>query len=243
MGLRLPYLAALLPVIAWPDSLTHISEGAKWLIAVGGAVAVLVGATKRGRTLALRWWERRAAYVAMPGNVAKLVVQVEDVSRRIEKIEKESMPNGGNSINDRVKAIYNLVQVGNARSLAFQDRAPTAIYECGPTGETLVVNRAVCEIFGMSHEDMVADNGRGWLLAINTQAERARVEAEWKTSIRDSIPYRANYTLRNGTVIDTVADPIKSETGELLGFRGTIWATGKNGQPIGPPAPPDMVAH
>lgn len=136
---------------------------------------------------------------------------------------KELQPNGGRSVLDRVRRLDNTIEELNARQRAVLDRDPVPVYECDPEGRCTYANIALCELFGLSEKDML---GFGWLESLHPD-ERIRVHGLWTECVRKRIPYECRYDVRDpGThaVVParTVAHPMLSKTGDLLGYHGTV---------------------
>ena len=142
----------------------------------------------------------------------------------INSISSEFSKNGGKSIKDRIQRIDDLVVLSELRSkMIASNLITTGAYECDINGETTWVNKALCEIFGLSMEDMM---GNGWLKA-EVDKDRATVWKNWLDAVKNDIPHEAEYTVRNQKTNDrfrvratTIAH--KTIDGKILGYYGTI---------------------
>ena len=70
------------------------------------------------------------------------------------------------------------------RSTAILDISPSPMYECSPEGNCVFANDKLCDLFGLSNEEMM---GSGWLDGIEP-IERERVYSTWKKSVEFRIP-------------------------------------------------------
>lgn len=117
------------------------------------------------------------------------------------QIKGEVQKNGGASLADavgRVEQSVARIETGltvlrdGHRALA--SASDGYMWECGPDGACEWASPALCELFGLSLSEM---RGNGWLSAMDGQAERERVAAEWKTSVERGLPYSATYRVRS----------------------------------------------
>lgn len=106
------------------------------------------------------------------------------------------------------------------RTEVILDLSPHPVYECNPTGECIFANGLLCDLFGLSAEDMM---GSGWLEGILPE-ERERVFETWQSSVNNKIPYECSYTIRNrktGVRHNAVTRALPLEhDGVLIGYLG-----------------------
>jgi len=67
------------------------------------------------------------------------------------------------------------------------------LYICDTSGRCIEANPYLCDLFGMSREEML---GLGWLNAVVPE-HRQTVYADWMWSIKVDAPYRAEYKVEN----------------------------------------------
>lgn len=67
-------------------------------------------------------------------------------------------------------------------------------YKCDADGMCISANNALCDLYGMSREEML---GTGWTAAIKDSDQRANAWRHWQESRRDGLPYVDSYTIIN----------------------------------------------
>jgi len=148
----------------------------------------------------------------------------EEVLPIINSLKNEFSKNGGKSIKDQINRINDAVSLAELRSkMIANNLITTGAYECAPNGECTWVNKALCDMFGLTFEDCL---GSGWLSGVLGD-DRAYVWKQWNESIALDIPYEAEYTVMNHNTkkrfrVRTTAVAHKSIDGKVLGFYGTI---------------------
>lgn len=141
----------------------------------------------------------------------------------INKAVAQLAPNGGSSVFDTIKRIDARQDEIVARTMAIQDSAPNAIFECSASGACTFANRKLSELFGMDWSEM---QNNGWLQAIRDD-DRERVYEKWHHAVANDIPYRDEYTVvnqRTGALVRCVsmAKAMKDRDGKTLGYYGTV---------------------
>ena len=142
----------------------------------------------------------------------------------IDSFQKEFSTNSGKSLKDQIARIDNNTRLAELRSkLVTNSLLTTGVFECDENGECIWVNKACCELFGMSFEEML---GKGWLSGI-MEEERTEVWEKWIEDISYGIPYEAIYHVVNrktGENIKCKASTVTHKTvdGKILGYYGTI---------------------
>lgn len=99
-----------------------------------------------------------------------------------------------------------------------------ASWECDPSGYCVEASPALCEIFGLTREEML---GRGWLEAIERSNEREAAWNEWARSVSSHIPYRHDYNITNQRTGKTAHYTTTSRTildadGEVVRYVGFV---------------------
>ena len=135
----------------------------------------------------------------------------------------ELRPNCGGSMKDILNQLAHRVEIQCARIVAMREASTIATFECDLSGKSTFHNRALCELFGLSNEEMCHN---GWLEAVDP-AHRERVYDEWYSAVEKHLPYEAEYTIvnvRNGKHINATAyaRPMKSSNGQIIGYFGTV---------------------
>ncbi|QDT10957.1 response regulator [Stieleria marina] len=112
--------------------------------------------------------------------------------------------------------------VKTAQFRAICDCSPTGIFVSGVDGQLSYVNHQLERTLGVPAESALGD---GWATGIHP-GDRDRVVELWMKSIRTRGKFRdqGRFVHSNGDVIwfEVVAEPIKSDGGELLGFVGAV---------------------
>ena len=148
----------------------------------------------------------------------------EEVLPVINSLSKEFSKNGGKSIKDQINRINDAVSLAELRSkMIASNLLTTGAYECNAAGEYTWVNKALCEMLGLTYNECL---GNGWLSGI-TGIDRADIWKHWMESIELDIPYEAEYTVQNHITnkkikIRSSAISHKSIDGKILGYYGTM---------------------
>ncbi len=171
--------------------------------------------------------------------IRDLIKQTSENNKKIEKIinvldEKvipfmssmthEFSPNSGKSIKDQINRIDNATRLAELRSkLIASNLITTGAIEFDGRGEATWVNKAICELFGMSYDQML---GKGWLSAVQDE-KRLEVWEDWVTNIEYGIPYEGDFTIHNKQTLEdfTVRLTVvshKSVDGNILAYYGTV---------------------
>jgi len=142
----------------------------------------------------------------------------------IKSLKDEFSENSGKSIKDQLSRIDDTVRLAELRSkLIASSFTNIGMYECDPQGKCVWANAAMCDIFGLTLEEVL---GNGWLGGI-LDSEREAVLDRWMTSVHNDIPYDNTYHVVNRRthetyLIKTTAIVNKSRDGKILGYHGQI---------------------
>lgn len=104
------------------------------------------------------------------------------------------------------------------------DASSVAMWFTNAAGECVKANRAMCEMFGLTHEQVVADHGRGWMRAVVPE-HRERVWREFKSALASGVPYACHYSINTKTgLLNVIAkgEVIRSRDDRILTVRGTV---------------------
>lgn len=120
--------------------------------------------------------------------------RMDDQDAKLKEITEELTPNGGGSIKDVVGKINELVLLNALRTRQMIMTHSVAIYECEPKhGLCIMANKALCELFGLSEEEML---GNGWIKAIVPRDRQACWDG-YQKAIASDIPYDWSYVVQN----------------------------------------------
>lgn len=138
---------------------------------------------------------------------------------KVDIIIKELTPNGGGSIKDQVTLTRDDVKMLKANVAVLRDGLrfslglqPTAVFETNEAGRCTNASPALCEMFGMTHEEML---GLGWLAAIASAEERDRAWLNWRSAVDSGVPYKDRYLVHNartGEKFHAVSRAVASKT-------------------------------
>jgi two-component system CheB/CheR fusion protein len=105
---------------------------------------------------------------------------------------------------------------------ALAKASPVGIFRADANGNYVYVNERWCEISGIAPEQA---QGRGWALGLYRDNE-ARIADLWHQTVREGKNFQAEYCIQrpDGHITWVLGQgvPEKSETGETLGYIGTI---------------------
>lgn len=147
-----------------------------------------------------------------------------DVLPFIRSFQYEFSKNSGKSIKDQITRMEDSLKMAEIRSNLMSDLLiKTGEYRCNSRGETVWVNKALCELFGLNSHEML---GNGWLDAVDKD-ERIEVLKTWHENIENEIPHEAEYTVKNKITgekfkVLTKANCHKGNDGKILGYYGTV---------------------
>jgi PAS domain S-box-containing protein len=142
----------------------------------------------------------------------------------INSFYREFSTNGGKSIKDQITRIDDNTRLSELRSkLVATTLLTTGSFECSPDGLLTWANKALCDLFGISYDEML---GKGWLSGID-ENERADVWFQWMENVENGIPHESVFTVNNRKTNETFtcrsnAFTHKNGNGKILGYYGTI---------------------
>ena len=130
--------------------------------------------------------------------------------RRSMELSAQLTKNFGPDPSARIKELLDdIIQTADAmevRQNIVCDHLGIGVYMCGLDARCTYANPKICEMFGMGREAML---GWGWLAAVS-KADQVRVREVWTTAVKELLPYRETYYLRDGTLVRTEAFMIHS---------------------------------
>ena len=147
-------------------------------------LAVVVAVSVAVPVIALGW--RR--YILRP---YRRLVQV---LQRIDKVYEELTPNGGGSVKDQINKLAQDVKILRAGLSFSLTLNPHCVFEAEPNGNFSFANVALCDLLGMSQEELM---GRGWLSALDGAEAREAAWHTWSSCVAGRIPYLDRYQVRN----------------------------------------------
>lgn len=153
------------------------------------------------------------------GTVCK---QVEYNYDAIKKINEELKINGKRA-NTYIKELDIAILCNTARIHALLDTFKIGLFECDKDGDCTWVNKALCEIFGMTSEEIL---GHGWVAAI-IEDQRSKVFAEWMNSVKNDFPFTWQYNIINkesgeNIRIAVTSITVRDDHGEPILFFGSV---------------------
>lgn len=180
----------------------------------------------------LSHWAEYVKAVSLLG--AAFVAGASWVSRRANKllltkmteVHKQLSPNSGSSLHDAVVRIRDRVEILITGHRFILSMGQEATWECDVNGACRWASPQLCEMFGLSLDEML---GQGWLSAIDGQTERARVRREWEEAVAGNIPYQVEYRIVNKrtherVMVKSTSFPCRVDD-KVLWFYGTCEKT------------------
>lgn len=219
---------------AWTGTLNEIIGAAV------GAMALLGAAYKGWKLLKKKRSdqrkldeENRKLVEGLPNLIRELNANMGQMSMRMASIETKvvsvdagiSANTGALSLQSiRLKDIEkDLRYMKQRRQLELED-AGVAWWECDPDGKTVAVSQPLCDLFGMTEDQMLKD-GTGWLSAI--EGHNGAAWAAWMASVKDRLPYRDRYTIHNRrtgqrVAVESTATRFEDKQGNTILFYGKV---------------------
>lgn len=186
--------------------LEHISHNITLIASiVGGLTALIVFIKKVKKPVTSFYTKGMKLFEAVP---------------LIEDIQKQFYPNGGSSMRDSINRIESGVQAALERDWVNYELDSRGIFEVDSEGKKCRVNKAWCNLTGISQDDAV--NGYGWINGIHHD-DRARVRAEWESAIKENRTSEMEYRTAMGIKVLAIATVLRNKTnGATLGWLGTL---------------------
>ena len=130
------------------------------------------------------------------------------------------------SLNEQVAELREMVQLSGLRWRVTWQLSDFGVYETDPKGSCTFANPALCDLFGLSEQEMM---GNSWLRAVGRNpTERMKVWQDWQVAVAQDIPYRAEYWITPGSGREplycvTYAEALRSPVnGKVLKFHGVV---------------------
>ena len=181
-------------------------------VAGGAALAAVVGIVPKAWKKLREWWER-------PGERALIREAVDRLSATLNGLNEVI---GG--LAEEMRATSESLHMTNANVQILLDSDPTPRWWTDAEGRCTDANRALCKLFGLSREEMIGDEGHGWLRAVYGD-HRADVVRKFKHAIAEDVPYTATYAITPRGRLETVVaegETIRNSKGKVLSIAGTV---------------------
>lgn len=101
-------------------------------------------------------------------------------------------PTAGKKLQQITIDLQRRMTMAESLSRAKEAHLQLAMYVCDSSGGCISANRTLCDLFGMSEQNML---GSGWMQAIEPE-ERINCDIAWKSSIQRRIPYAHQYHVK-----------------------------------------------
>lgn len=150
--------------------------------------------------------------------------KLDSIDVYLKDLKKELSYNGGNTLKDAVTKSLELLTLLKLKFTYQLSTSETPMFECEPVeGKCIWVNNALCELFGMAHEEML---GFGWLAGVN-ESEREDVYNHWNIAVTKKIPYSWTYSVINQKTGKEIrcragANTIVLSNGKILEYCGYV---------------------
>lgn len=122
--------------------------------------------------------------------------QMDIFIKKLSSIKAQVNPNGGKSLNDKITfmssqmeeftVVLNDLKIGQRNNREIMD---VAAWESDKEGRTFYVSQSLCEMLGMSQDDLLDFSWTGMIVA----ADRDRITKRWFESIRTASPFDEEY--------------------------------------------------
>lgn len=99
------------------------------------------------------------------------------------------------------------------------DEEDKMIYRCTAEGRCYEVSKTLCEAFGLSEAEMLANDGTGWISAIENPS---RAWLNWINSVNSNFMYEDSYYIINRTTKPHTRKLYKTKTWPIPGVDGHI---------------------
>lgn len=177
------------------------------------------------------WLELLAPFGIVTGLIWKVWLkqkfkEVNDLYQKIQVIAGEFRPNGGSTLRDAINRIETKVSLQQQTTTAIIKSFPIGTWISDEKGRCVDVNKNLCKITGRTETELKGDNWTNWIF------EKDDVIEEWQRCVTNdsNFDHEYHYVLsdRKKQKVHGVAQRLKNEKGDLVGFLGTL-------EPIGDP--------
>lgn len=121
--------------------------------------------------------------------------------------------NFGADPSKRIRQLFDeIIQAADAmevRQNIVCDKLGIGIYICALDAKCTYANTTLTSLFNIGGKEAML--GWGWLAAISKE-DQVRVREAWATAVKEFLPYRETYRLRNGMLVQTEAFMIHSQS-------------------------------
>ena len=219
---------------AWTGTLNEIVGACVGLLALAGATYKGWRLLKKKRDNQRKQDdENRKLVEGLPNLIRELNANMGQMSMRMASIETKVVSvDAGISANTgtlslqsiRLKDIETGLSYIKQRRAAELEEAGVCWFECDTEGKTVAVSQSLCDLFGMTEDQMLKD-GTGWLLAI--EGHNQSQWTAWMASVKDRIPYRDRYTIHNRRtgqriLVESTATRFEDKQGNTILFYGKV---------------------
>lgn len=180
----------------------------------------------------LNYWLKLLAPFGVAGGLLwkfwlkEKIAKLSDLYTKIQIIAEEFRPNGGSTLRDAINRIESKVSLQQQTTTAIIKSFPIGTWISDEKGKCIDVNKNMCKITGRTETELKGDNWANWVV------EKDDVLDEWVRCINNdsNFDYEYHYHLpdRRKQLVHSVAQRLKNDKGELVGFLGTM-------EPIGAP--------
>lgn len=147
------------------------------------------------------------------------------IKNDLARVKQEVIPHDGLSLRAEVGEIHQQIARVEWFRKVTMEQSTVAMYECNAgNGECTWTNEALCNIYGMTAEDML---GSGWLRAVYPPESQSACWEHWQHCLTHNLPYVWIYTIehqrtRSRKRYRTRAHIIRSRSGTPLVAQGIV---------------------
>lgn len=156
----------------------------------------------------------------------KRLEEAKDLYKKVLIMSDEFRPNGGSTLRDAINRIEEKLSIQEQKTIAIIKSLPLGTWVSDKNGKCIDVNKSLCTILQRTESEIKGDNWSNWL----HPDEKEDVFDEWNRCVHNMMNFDMNYryVLPSGKIqkVHGIAYQLRSETGELVGFLGTLYAIG-----------------
>lgn len=155
--------------------------------------------------------------------IIQLQADINLIKPVVMSISKQFKNNAGTSLADAISRLERANAILEHRYQMVLSHTTFGVYECNASGGCTFSNRTLCEIFGLSHHEML---GNGWIAGIHHE-DRERVDTDWSYAVKTGIPFECHYRVINVRTnkqiyVVTKAMQVRDIMGNVVGWYGTL---------------------
>lgn len=149
--------------------------------------------------------------------------KLNEIEKALTELIKEVQDN---NCRDELQKISHVLAITNSRQEALMDDYELPVFETNAEGNTLYVNKAMCNFMGRFPREFY---GSGWVNIV-AEGDRERYVEHWYRAVKENRNFEESFTMvrPNGTTEKVMckAKALKNDKDEILGYLGTVVPVG-----------------